>query len=383
MPKKLTTKDFIERSKQVHNDFYDYSKVDYKNMQNKVLIICPEHGEFEQLPQAHLRGQGCPICGRIKRENTLIEKYGVDNPMKCDKIKKKAFETSIKKYGHKIAIMNDDIREKALKTNLKKYGAKYPIQNKDIYKKIKQTNVKKYGVDNIFKSLEYQEEIKEFNLKRYGVEYPLSSEKIREKIKKTNQERYGGNAPMCSLDVQKKAQNSFMKSFGCKHPSQCSEIISKINDSKVKNHTYGKSHVEDELYKLLLEKFSKDDVIRQYKSEEYPFLCDFYIKSRDMYIELNGYWTHGDEWFDENNLKHLSILDTWKNKNTKHYENAINVWSVKDVEKRRIACENKLNYVVFWNNDLLDVRLWIGFGCPDAFDYKCKYSWYKFFKFKY
>ena len=59
---KLTTKEFIERSKEVHGDKYDYSKVNYKNANKKVIIWCPIHGDFEQKPNNHLQGQGCPKC---------------------------------------------------------------------------------------------------------------------------------------------------------------------------------------------------------------------------------------------------------------------------------------------------------------------------------
>ena len=60
--KKLTTEEFIEQSKKVHNNRYDYSKVNYINNHTKVIIICPVHGEFEQTPSVHLRGCGCPFC---------------------------------------------------------------------------------------------------------------------------------------------------------------------------------------------------------------------------------------------------------------------------------------------------------------------------------
>ena len=59
---KKTTQDFIKESISVHGDKYDYSKVVYTTNKNKVCIICPEHGEFWQAPIKHLKGQGCPKC---------------------------------------------------------------------------------------------------------------------------------------------------------------------------------------------------------------------------------------------------------------------------------------------------------------------------------
>lgn len=58
------TEDFINKSKKVHGDKYDYSKVDYVNNRVKVNIICPIHGEFIQKPLDHLHGSGCPECGK-------------------------------------------------------------------------------------------------------------------------------------------------------------------------------------------------------------------------------------------------------------------------------------------------------------------------------
>jgi superfamily II DNA or RNA helicase len=64
---KLTTKEVIKEFKTVHGNQYDYSKVEYKNTDTKVIIICKKHGEFLQLPYSHKKGAGCPICsGNIK-----------------------------------------------------------------------------------------------------------------------------------------------------------------------------------------------------------------------------------------------------------------------------------------------------------------------------
>jgi hypothetical protein len=61
-----TTKEWINESIKIHNNKYDYSRTNYKNNREKVCIICPEHGEFWQIPGSHLRGRGCPICKNNK-----------------------------------------------------------------------------------------------------------------------------------------------------------------------------------------------------------------------------------------------------------------------------------------------------------------------------
>lgn len=64
---------FIEKAMKKHGDRYDYSKVNYINNRTKVCIICPEHGEFQQTPDKHLRGQGCPKCCRKNKKYTTDE----------------------------------------------------------------------------------------------------------------------------------------------------------------------------------------------------------------------------------------------------------------------------------------------------------------------
>lgn len=62
---------FILDCREIHRNKYDYSKVSYVNNHTKVEIICPVHGSFFQIPNAHLGGQGCPICGRNHHKSVL------------------------------------------------------------------------------------------------------------------------------------------------------------------------------------------------------------------------------------------------------------------------------------------------------------------------
>lgn len=71
--KKITTEQFIAKAKLVHGDKYDYSKTRYRSDREKVNITCPQHGDFEQIANAHLRGFGCAACGhRITSEKKTI-----------------------------------------------------------------------------------------------------------------------------------------------------------------------------------------------------------------------------------------------------------------------------------------------------------------------
>ena len=70
--RKLTTEEFITKAKKIHGDKYDYGLSDYKGSKKKIKIICPIHGEFEQLPNNHLNGAECYLCGVIKTHKCLL-----------------------------------------------------------------------------------------------------------------------------------------------------------------------------------------------------------------------------------------------------------------------------------------------------------------------
>jgi hypothetical protein len=73
--KYMDTDFFIEKSKEVHNNRYDYSLVDFVNNKTKLKIICHIHGEFKQLSNDHLNGFGCSKCSkRYMDTNLFIEK---------------------------------------------------------------------------------------------------------------------------------------------------------------------------------------------------------------------------------------------------------------------------------------------------------------------
>lgn len=73
---KSNTEEFIEKSIKIHGEKYDYSLVDYKGNKEKIIIICKYHGEFLQRPNNHLYGQGCSKCAGIIKSDTneFIEK---------------------------------------------------------------------------------------------------------------------------------------------------------------------------------------------------------------------------------------------------------------------------------------------------------------------
>lgn len=89
--KRWTLERFIKEATKVHGAKYNYSKVKYKTNKTKIVIACPEHGEFEQLPYMHLRGSGCKQCSynelpqnNLKPVSEFINKANIVHNMYYD-----------------------------------------------------------------------------------------------------------------------------------------------------------------------------------------------------------------------------------------------------------------------------------------------------------
>lgn len=252
---------------------------------------------------------------------------------------KKEQKTNLEKYGHECSAHGEEIKEKVKKTLIEKYGVEYTFQSEEIKEKIRQTNLEKYSVDNILKLDEFKRKARETNLKKYGTENVFANEEIKKKIKETNLKKYGTEYALQSEKIKQKYD--FF------------DIARKLRETKKKNNSFNTSTPEKNILDLL--KFKFNDVKTEYKSELYPFSCDFYIPELDLYLEYQGIWTHGKEPFVETE-EQLIKLSKWKEKGktSKFYRNAIEVWTISDPLKRETAHKNKLNWIEFFTfNDFM------------------------------
>ena len=98
MIKRITTREFIKKAKQIHGNKYNYSKINYKTAMIKVIIICKIHGEFNQIPSSHLLKHGCPRCAKNKKLTTkeFIKKAKQIHGNKYDYSKTKYINSKIK-----------------------------------------------------------------------------------------------------------------------------------------------------------------------------------------------------------------------------------------------------------------------------------------------
>lgn len=138
-------------------------------------------------------------------------------------------------------------------------------------------------------------------------------------------------------------------------PEKKEQFLQKQFNTKKQHNSFNTSQPEEDYYIYLKNKYGKENIIRQYKDSRYPFACDFYIKTEDLFIELNLHWTHGGHPFDSNNQEDILQLKRWeeKAKTSKFFSNAIKIWSQTDVEKLNILNKNSLNYKIFYNKEEL------------------------------
>ena len=106
MGNSLTQRDFIERSRIAHGNKYDYSLVKTNRANTKVIIVCPEHGKFEQSASDHMLGRGCRLCGldrQLKKRADNIEKSGKSFGTLCPDLLK---EWGYEKNGVRHALLS-------------------------------------------------------------------------------------------------------------------------------------------------------------------------------------------------------------------------------------------------------------------------------------
>ena len=136
---------------------------------------------------------------------------------------------------------------------------------------------------------------------------------------------------------------------------QKSRMVSNIVKTKRERGSFNKSIPEENYYKYLLTIYSSDDIIRQYKDARYPFACDFYIKSKDLFIECNFSWCHEDHPFNGNDINDLNLLNEKIKRSEKsdYHKYAIKVWTESDPLKLKTFRDNGLNFMIVYPNNLI------------------------------
>ena len=261
----------------------------------------------------------CKICGGKLKFMNIAKGFSIYCSTKC-------------------SMSDPEIINKLQEKYLLKYGTTWYSKSNEYKEKIKQTSLNKYGVEHFTQYNLYKENLKQKHQQLYGTDSIFQSEYFKNKSKETCLSRYGVENISQSLEISKR-KSIKMSSI---------ESQEKHNNSMKLHNSYGKSKEEDKCYELLLTKFN--DVKRQYRDKRYPFNCDFYIPSLDLFIEYNGSHYHHFHVFDENNIDDINELNRLKQLDNGHnqYSQIITTWTKSDPLKLQTAKNNELNYLYFY-----------------------------------
>ena len=283
----------------------------------KICCVCGEKSIFFGLSKGYSDycSQECSNRSKKRIENikkTKSERYGDENFNNSEKIR----QTCTQRYGVYNYSLTEEFIEKSHETKKRKYGNPKFV-NTD---KRKQTCLERYGVGSFTQTQEFKDKSKQTCLEKYGIDAYQKTKEFSDIIR-------------TKLDI----------------------IQQKIYKTKKQNKTFNSSSIEKQFEEYLKE--NNINYKTQYKSELYPFNCDFYFPDLDLYLEINAHWTHGGHPFNNTNKDDLLLLEQWKSKNTKFYDIAINTWTVRDVLKRETAKKNNLNYIEVFTNDINEIKI--------------------------
>lgn len=333
-------------------------------------------------------------------EAGMIAQYGTDNPFKLDSFQEKAAQTREERYGARYTLADGSVfaeearkkgqeslepirrakrertlaRKKREREERQRERALYGHHRRTLTDEEKvvanerriATSQSRYGVDHPSQRASFRQSVSQY------MTDPENQRRIRARTVATNQERYGV-AYFTQLPEHRQEQSRRMSD-----PLHQRRILS----TKRENGTLSTSSSEDALCGLLVAYADQHGmtVVRQYRDEKrYPFAVDFYIPERDLFIELNGSWSHGGHWYEADREMDQKTVQTWlkKGQKSKYYRVALKTWTERDVRKREVARQAELNYVTLWDGfeSLYDAHLWLALGAPDGRDWEREYSW--------
>lgn len=230
--------------------------------------------------------------------------------------------------------------EKLVETQLNEYGG-VGIAGANAYAKMVNTVRNRYGVDNV-----------------------MQSDEIKSKIV----------SPFADKAVHQKAV--YNRWISCQKEIESGFLSGDLTAGKLV------SRHERIIYYELVNRFGIKDVYFSYGihpyDARYPYNCDFYIKSLDLFIENNADYSHGGHWYNPSNKDDFQrMLDMYKSGKRRTLK-AVESWTVSDVAKREKAKSSGIKYLVFWDSGtvivnkeriprLKDFYLWL-------VDYSCDYD---------
>lgn len=265
---KIARESFIEKAKEVHGNRYDYSKVNYVNAKTKVCIICPEHGEFNIIPNSHLKGCGCMKCS-INKTHDFQRKT-------LEQFIKEAIEIHGDKYDYsKVNYVNNNTKVCII---CPKHGEFWQTPNKHLSGQgCKQCANEKVSQMYSFTKEEFIKKAKEIHGNKYDyskVEYKGYDTEV---------------CIICPIHGEFwQTPDSHLQGSNCR---MCSSQLSKN---------------ENEIYEFIVEKLGSENVVQSERSIlRHRAEIDIFIPSLKLGIEYDGCRWHTEQ-FGKGRYYHLN-----------------------------------------------------------------------------
>ena len=269
----------------------------------------------------------CKSCSYIKRKNTSIERYGVENVMFLEAFKDKVKETNIQRYGVENIFELESIKSKIKEISIERYGG-IGYSSDILYDKSKNTTIERYGYEHQMKSESIKNKIKETCLYKYGVDSYLKSELYHSNTKIGNDENYikylYDNISLFNCEKEHTFEINIDNYQGriSKNIPLCT-VCNPIGDSK--------SIKEKELFEYTKFVYS-GEIIQSYRDK---LEIDIYLPELKIGFEFNGLYWHSEK-FKEKNY-HLDKSNYFKEKGIRIIHIWEDDWSFKqDIVKSQI-----------------------------------------------
>ena len=238
-----------------------------------------------------------------KRKQTLLKECGVENISQLDEIKKKKEATCLSNYGVRQYKMSKDGQKRYEDTMVNLYNTKTPLQNKEILQKLQNTMLNKYGVLSPCQNDEIKNKLKITKLylgfnnivdKYKNIVQPLFT---KEEYSGTQQEDHLWKC--CKCNTEFKAQYNILISKKC---PICYPRTDEIKQQKIEN---------------FLKDILKLDIQINKRTLIPPYELDIFIPSKNVAIEFNGLYWHGELGGNKDKQYHLNKTKKCQEKNIK------------------------------------------------------------------
>lgn len=310
MCKKITTYEFIIKGNKIHNNKYNYSLSEYVGANNKIKIICSKHGEFEQIASSHLKGQGCKECfldSRRLGNDILIDRFNIihNNKYNYSLIDYKSVNTKIKIicpiHGEFEQLTNNHLNGKGCvkcggseKSDINKFISKAILKHgkKYNYSKVEYINVKT-KIKIICSEHGEFEQLPSVHLRGGGCR--KCGDKIKQINKKITLSEFKNR---CNLKHNSKYEYSLITNIDLN--SKCDIIcpIHGVFSQNLKNHLYqghGCPRCKDSRGEVEINKWLINNNIIFIPQKRFddcrdilPLPFDFYLPDYNICIEYDG-----------------------------------------------------------------------------------------------